>query len=403
MELNKGFKQTDIGWIPKDWEVKKLSDLTSMVTNGFVGTVKSQYTDSGDGITYIQGYNVEENSFNFRGIKKVTPEFHKQHQKSCLMEGDLLTIQTGDVGLTSIVPKELVGANCHALIITRFKKNTSNPRFYSCLFNSKIGRARLKEIETGTTMKHINVGDLLHFLVPTPPLPEQTAIANALSDTDALLSSLDTLLTKKRNLKQAAMQRLLEPGEGWVVRKLGEMAFVATGNTPSTRDQTNYGEEFFFIGPTDLGKGNYILSSEKKLSKKGFESSRKFPKNSILYSCIGTIGKSGIAREELTSNQQINAIFPNDRFNTNYLFYMLNHLTPQIKSLAGEQVIPIVNKKQFEGTFVPFPPLNEQTRIATILSDIDCDIEALEKKIAKYKGIKTGMIQNLLTGKIRLI
>jgi type I restriction enzyme S subunit len=102
------------------------------------------------------------------------------------------------------------------------------------------------------------------------------------------------------------------PGD-WGVRKLGEVADVATGNTPPTKDQSNYGNDFFFVSPADLGKGKYITDTEKKLSKKGFEISRKFPANSILFTCIGsTIGKSGIAPKELTSNQQINAIFPDD-------------------------------------------------------------------------------------------
>jgi type I restriction enzyme S subunit len=386
MELNKGFKQTDIGWIPEDWEVKKLSDLTSMVTNGFVGTVKSQYTDSGDGITYIQGYNVEENSFNFRGIKKVTPEFHKQHQKSCLMEGDLLTIQTGDVGLTTIVPKELVGANCHALIITRFKKNTSNPRFYSCLFNSKIGRARLKEIETGTTMKHINVGDLLHFLVPTPPLPEQTAIATALSDTDALLSSLDTLLTKKRNIKQAAMQRLLEPGEGWVVRKLGEVVEISKGQMITNSIRINGDIPVIAGGKTPAYYHNKPNRTGKTISisgsgaSAGYISYHDYP---IFASDCSTISEA-------------------KHYSIEFIYSFLKSNQERIYKMQTGGAQPHIHPRDLKPIEICLPPLNEQTRIATILTDLDRDIEALEKKIAKYKAIKTGMMQNLLTGKIRL-
>jgi len=110
--------------------------------------------------------------------------------------------------------------------------------------------------------------------------------------------------------------------EDWEVKKLDEIAIVATGNTPPTKDQANYGSDYFFVSPADLGKGKYITDTEKKLSEKGFEISRRFPKNSILFTCIGsTIGKSGIAPKELTSNQQINAVFPSDNFCTDYLFY----------------------------------------------------------------------------------
>ena len=195
---------------PKEgWVEKPISDITSMMTNGFVGTIKSHYTDYENGILYIQGYNVEENSFNFNGIKRVTVEFHKLHSKSCLQEGDLLTIQTGDIGVTTFVPKELVGANCHALIITRFIKGTADSKFYSYYFNFSKGRSQLKEIETGSTMKHINVGDMIQLLIPYPPLVEQTRIAQILSDMDAEIEVLEKKLEKTKKIKQGMMQELL--------------------------------------------------------------------------------------------------------------------------------------------------------------------------------------------------
>lgn len=209
-QLNTGYKKTELGEIPEDWEVLPLSELTTLMTNGFVGTAKTHYTESSDGVLYIQGYNVEENSFNFRGIKKVTQEFHQRHSKSCLREGDVLMVQTGDVGLTTIVPKELVGSNCHALIISRFIIQRFDPLYFSYYLNSADGRNRLKDLEVGTTMKHINVGDLLNFLVPvTSNRKEQTAIANVLSDMDTELNALQQRLAKTQQLKQGMMQELL--------------------------------------------------------------------------------------------------------------------------------------------------------------------------------------------------
>lgn len=214
-KIDSGYKLTEVGVIPSDWKTKPISEITALMTNGFVGTIKSHYTDYENGILYIQGYNVEENAFNFNGIKRVSHEFHKQHLKSCLQEGDLLTVQTGDIGVTTVVPKELAGANCHALIITRFKKNAADSRFYSHYFNFSEGRKRLKEIETGSTMKHINVGDMFQMVIPYPPKTEQTAIATALNDTDQLITQLEQLIAKKRNIKQGAMQALLKPKAGW--------------------------------------------------------------------------------------------------------------------------------------------------------------------------------------------
>ena len=108
-----GFQQTDIGLIPKEWEVKQLNELTMLMTNGFVGTAKTHYSNNDNAVLYIQGYNVIENGFNYHGIKRVTREFHNKHKKSNLKTNDLLTVQTGEVGLTTIVPSALEGSNCH--------------------------------------------------------------------------------------------------------------------------------------------------------------------------------------------------------------------------------------------------------------------------------------------------
>jgi len=207
---SKDTKTSELGEIPEDWDIFPLQKLTVMMTNGFVGTAKDHYTDRDDGVIYIQGYNVLENNFKFRGIKKVTKEFHQRQSKSNLRTGDVLMVQTGDVGLTTIVPKSLAGSNCHALIISRFKTKLFDPLYFSYYLNSQEGRARLKDIEIGTTMKHVNVGDLLYFEVPVPStIEEQTAIATILSDMDNEIQTLEQRLAKTRQIKQGMMQQLL--------------------------------------------------------------------------------------------------------------------------------------------------------------------------------------------------
>ena len=191
--------------------------------------------------------------------------------------------------------------------------------------------------------------------------------------------------------------------EEWGVKRLGDIAHIATGNTPPTRDPANYGDECFFVSPGDLGDTKYILHTEKKLSQRGLAISRRFPRDSILFVCIGsTIGKCGIAPFELTSNQQINAIFPSSAFSTDYLYYSVCAVAPKIRALAGEQAVPIVNKTQFSGTVVPTPPLPEQRAIAEALGDVDALLGALTQLIAKKRDLKQAAMQQLLTGQTRL-
>ncbi|MEO6136994.1 MAG: hypothetical protein ABIP35_17705, partial [Ginsengibacter sp.] len=138
--------------IPGDWEIEELGQLTILCTNGFVGKAKESYDEGAGAILYIQGFNVTEGGFNLHNIKRVKRSFHEKNKKSRLVEGDLLTIQTGDIGVTTVVTKELEGANCHALVISRLKKEIAHPYFYVQFFNSERGRRILKTIETGSTM-----------------------------------------------------------------------------------------------------------------------------------------------------------------------------------------------------------------------------------------------------------
>ena len=202
------FKDSPLGEIPESWEVVKLGDYQDLMTNGFVGTATEYYVDTG-GVIYIQGYNVKENKFRYTGIKYISNDFHKKHKKSHLKEGDLLTVQTGHIGTTVVVPEELEGANCHALIITRVKRAFFTPEYISFFLNSGKGKERIKIIEVGSTLAHINVGDFMKFLVPKPSLEEQQWISGILSKVENKMDILQEKKTEYEQLKKGLMQQLL--------------------------------------------------------------------------------------------------------------------------------------------------------------------------------------------------
>jgi type I restriction enzyme S subunit len=191
--------------------------------------------------------------------------------------------------------------------------------------------------------------------------------------------------------------------EDWEVKRIFEFGKVYTGNTPPTNEKDNYGDDYMFVSPGDLGEYKYILKTEKKLSAKGFNISRKFVSGSVLFTCIGsTIGKSGIAIEDLTSNQQINAIVLNSYNSNEFLYYQLETNAKKIKLLAGEQAVPILNKSQFEAIKLISPPLPEQTTIANCLSTWDKAIANQTQIIAQKELRKKALMQQLLSGKKRL-
>ena len=188
----------------------------------------------------------------------------------------------------------------------------------------------------------------------------------------------------------------------WDVKRVKDLGSVITGSTPPTADVSNYGSEYMFVSPADLSDNQkYVLSTEKMLSSKGYAISRKMPKGTILYTCIGsTIGKIGIASRELTSNQQINAVICNDK--TEYLYYALLFTTGRIKMLAGEQAVPIINKSEFENIKLAVPPPEEQRKIAEILGVWDEAIEKQSRLIEKLELRKRALMQHLLTGRTSL-
>ena len=417
------YKQTEVGLIPEDWEVKSMREITTLMTNGFVGTATSHYSEEMDSVLYIQGYNVKENSFNFHGIKHVSLEFHKKNKKSSLLDGDLLTVQTGDVGLTTIVPKELEGSNCHALIISRFNKKIANPWYFAQYFNSKQGRSRLKELETGTTMKHINVGELVHWFVPLPPtLTEQKAIATALSDVDSLISSLDKLIIKKKAIKQGAMQELLTPPHqggrrlpgfngDWEEVVFTDICDLIHGHQFRTEDFNHNTEGIKVIKIGNVMPNKLITEGCDSISSDRLEDFEqyKFKEGDILMSLTGNIGRVVRLKEvteHLLQNYRVGKFVPKSGVSSAYLSICLGSIktTKQLEQLSNAGAQANFGKQDFNKVSIAIPSnINEQESIAQILSDMDKEIESLENKKTKYQEIKQGMMQELLTGKTRLI
>lgn len=186
----------------------------------------------------------------------------------------------------------------------------------------------------------------------------------------------------------------------WSEASISSLGDVFTGATPPTNDRTLYGNSYPFVSPADLGEHKYVDYAIKNLSVKGFEGSRKIPKDSVLFVCIGsTIGKTAISRRELTANQQINFIIPKPEIDYEYLYYALSYIAPEIQKQAGEQAVPMINKSSFEKFVLPIPnTLKEQKAIAQALSDIDGLISSLKlelnKKVLLLDALRCELIPN---------
>lgn len=172
------YKESPLGLIPREWETKKISDLSTKVTNGFVGVATPHYTESLSGVTYLYGNNIRKNRIDFSRHERVTQAFHKSQVKSQLKNGDMLTVQSGHIGTSAVYDSSAGEANCHALIITRFIPSRVNSRFVSLYLNSALGMLAQSRLFIGSTILHINTSDLAKLVIPAPSLNEQARVVD---------------------------------------------------------------------------------------------------------------------------------------------------------------------------------------------------------------------------------
>jgi type I restriction enzyme S subunit len=271
----------------------------------------------------------------------------------------------------------------------------------------------LRSIAIGTTsVAAIYRRDLEKLRIPLPPKVEQSAIATTLSDADSLIEKLEKLIEKKKNIKQGAMQELLTgkkrlPGFSgeWKVKKLGDVADMFSGGTPLTSNNSYYGGQIPWVVIADMTRiKKYLFNTEKNITELGLKNSsaRLFKKGTLLFAMYASIGKCAIAKVDVACNQAILGINAKE-IDTEFLYYYLAFNEQKFLQMGQAGTQNNLNKEIVQNLDIPYPFIEEQTAVATILSDMDTEIECLEQKRDKYTMVKQGMMQNLLTGKIRLI
>jgi type I restriction enzyme S subunit len=233
----------------------------------------------------------------------------------------------------------------------------------------------------------------LSLVIPT--LAEQTLIANALSDADALISSLEQLIAKKKLIKQGAMQQLLKPKKGWEVKKLGEVAFINMGQSPLSVYYNREGNGLPLVqGNADIENRKTIIRSYTSvITKRGRI-------GDIIMSVRAPVGEIAKATFDCCLGRGVCAI----SYKNEYVYHYLIYFEKSWAKLSTGSTFDSVNSKQVKELEIDIPTSeDEQIEIATVLSDMDTEITTLETKLDKYRKIKQGMMQNLLTGKIRLV
>jgi type I restriction enzyme S subunit len=414
MELMKDkYKQTEIGMIPLDWEIVNFSDIADKhkkwsITGGPFGSnlKASDYTT--DGIQIIQLQNIGDG--RFINESKVFTSVEKANELiSCnIYPDDIILSKMGDpvtraCFIPSIGERLLMSSDGIRLVVN---EKEFNKRFAHDYINSIYFRKRAIEISTGTTRQRIGLPELKSLKFIKPPLNEQTAIATALSDADAWISSLEKLIAKKRLVKQGAMQELLKPKEGWDEKSLGEIATIVRGASPRPIDNPIWFDDKSSIGwvrISDVTKSKKVLlETTQKLSMDGVRNSRLVESDNLIMSICATVGRPILTTFDVCIHDGF-VVFRNPKVEKEFLYYFLSFIEEDWSKNGQTGSQMNLNTTLINTTEIYIPSIKEQIRIATILSDMDAELEKLEEKLAKAKQVKQGMMQELLTGRVRLI
>jgi type I restriction enzyme, S subunit len=410
MEVRKGYKQTDIGVIPEDWEVTTVGNEFSIQ----LGKMLDAEKNVGIPKPFLGNRSVQWGRVDISdlGLIKLTPS---DLQRFRLRKGDLLVCEGGEVGRAAIWNQPIEECYYQKALHRLRPKRGYNTVLMINILQNLASKGFLLNYVTQTSIAHLPKDKFETVPIILPPLTEQEAIAEALSDADALIESLETLLAKKRQVKQGAMSELLtgkrrlpEFSGEWEVKTIGEWGNCFAGGTPSTFNSAFWNGDIFWL-PSGRVQ-NCILDNpvddEIKITKLGLQNSaaKLIKARSVLVAITGaTCGNIASLEFEAAANQSVVAIEPINSVNYRFLYYSLLMKRNAILSLQSGSAQGGVNLRAVKSIVVDCPSLAEQTAIAEILSDMDAEIRAVEEKLSKARGVKAGMMSALLGGRIRLV
>jgi type I restriction enzyme, S subunit len=397
--IPKGYKQTEVGVIPSDWEIGTLGSECDLITKGTTPTsVGRDFKKSGINFIKIESLDKKGNIIKDK-VAFIDDETHGLLKRSQLESGDLLFSIAGALGRAAVVSDHILPANTNqALAIIRLNRRGVLQSAYVLHFlSTQQIKKHVESISVQGAQANISLQNVNDLPIAFPRAgSEQTAIATALSDADELIEKLTKLIEKKKNIKQGAMQELLIgkcrlPGFSgkWEVKKLGEIAHIKTGGR-NNQDKKEDGIYPFFVRSQSIERiGSYSYDCE-----------------AILVPGEGNIGNIfHYINGRFDVHQRVYAITNFDGIvcGKYIYFHMLKNFGVHAMQNTVKATVDSLRLPTFENFEMRIPDKEEQIAIASVLSDMDTEIERLESQLAKYQNLKQGMMQTLLTGKIRLI
>ena len=406
-----GYKRNDIGIIPRNWSVEAISSIADVKTGPFGSALHERdYVDDGTPIITVE--HLSEQGITHYNLPLVSDEDRSRLKSYRLRAGDIVFSRVGSVDRNSLVSAEEDGwLFSGRLLRIRTSDNTAYPPYLSYHFHSEPFKRRVRGVAVGQTMASLNTQILKAVYVVLPPTPEQRAIAEALSDVDELLGALEALIAKKRAIKQAAMQQLLTgktrlPGfsGAWETKRVGDIFAIRVGSSKS--QYIVPGGSYLIVDMGAVATDGRLIATKNTDYDGDFLAKGELvmPKDDIGGGKI--IGKVAYidTNDLYVLGDHIYALWLIHGY-PRFFLYLINHYetNSSLRSKVGGSAQLGLQRKAVEEQEVPVPTLEEQHAIAAVLSDMDAEIAALERRRNKTRAIKQGMMQQLLTGRVRLV
>jgi type I restriction enzyme S subunit len=400
MELRLGHTQTEAGAIPEDWRVIELGEEASFRTGPFGSALhKSDYTF--DGVPVINPMHLVDGRILPTPTMTITEGAAQQLSDFRLRPQDIIIGRRGEMGRCAVVRDNNAGWLCGtgSMIMRSTKK--LDPDFLQRVLASPTSIAAIESSSVGSTMINLNQSVLSRLRILCPPLAEQRTIAEALNDADALIASLEQLIAKKRFVKRGAMQELLtgrkrlpEYNGVWDLKPLGDIAEVVMGQSPSSQNYNSRGDGLPLI------QGNADILDRETI-KRVFttEVTKRGRRGDVLLSVRAPVGEVSRAMFDVCLGRGVCAIrYPND-----FLYHALIASELDWARLSKGSTFDSVTSTDVKEFVLAVPDDEaEQRAIAGVLNEMNAEIHALESQVAKSREMKHGMMQELLTGGIRL-
>ena len=388
----KGYKQTEIGVIPEDWEVHEIEDIADVLSGKRIPKGRT-LTENITPYPYITVSDMGAGSVNLENIRFVPEDVYPLIKKYRIFVDDIYISVAGTLGLIGTIPKQLNGANLTENA-DRLANIKCDKNYLLYILSSPLIQKRIDEVKTLGAQPKLALTRIRKFCVAIPKTKsEQTAIATVLSDTDALIEHLEKLIAKKKAIKQGAMQQLLTakkrlPGFNgeWEVKKLGEICEIKKGQLITDRSRI---------------EGNIPVIAGGKVPAYFHNKANRNGKTITISASGASAGYVAYHNYPIFASD-CSSIEESKKYTIEFIYFLLQSKQEKIYKMQTGGAQPHIHPSNLTPINVSMPKKEEQTAIATILSDMDAEIISLEKKQDKSIMLKQGMMQQLLTGRIRI-